>query len=196
VGTYPDSLNNSCSLCVDPCSECSNSTFCLACTAPLYLLATNGTCHNASLCPSGTLPGTAPSGNLECLPCDPSCLTCITSPSNCSSCSSSYLLNGSCVNGSLCPNGSYPDSILFLCADCPLECSLCLSNSSCQGCSAGYYFFDSFCYSSCPNGSLLSANSCLPCTSPCATCSLAVSNCTSCLQNMTHPLFLSSGGCV
>ena len=122
-----------CTACPTPCASCTNSTACITCSTNYYLLASS--CLNT--CPNGTLPL-----NSLCQTCSPTCATCSVTLLNCTSCptnASLYLYNGSCQNASACPNGTYPNSSVLICASCSQNCTACSSATLCTACVTGYY---------------------------------------------------------
>jgi len=97
-----------CSICVSPCLTCSTISMCNSCVNGTWLYSGNNTCSNS--CPSGFY--NESSGN--CTTCVSPCATCLAF-SSCLSCSTNYFTNFSCVNGSLCPNGTYPNATTLKC---------------------------------------------------------------------------------
>lgn len=189
LGTCPATFyasNFVCVFCVAPCLTCSSLNFCLSCVSS-YLF--NGTCYNASGCPTGTF------ANLTAFTCDAcivNCSTCALIASNCTSCASPYFnYNGTCVNA--CPIGLFQN--LTVCSACVLPCATCASASSCLSCSTNYYTNNSCVIASlCPVGTFanLTALNCDPCTVNCSACSLFPNNCTACVS----PYFNYNGTCV
>lgn len=129
-GTFANTNNNTCSSCQSPCITCSGPSFCQSCIGNNSIFLGNGSC--LSSCPDGTISMNV-SGVYTCLACSSNCLTCISNINICTSCSntSQYLNNGSCLDSSLCPNGTFPNSANHTCQTCASPCMFCSSNSIC-----------------------------------------------------------------
>jgi hypothetical protein len=107
------------------------------------------------------------------------------------------------------PN-EYPNPTTRVCTTCPIGCSTCNSNG-CLTCYANYtfvnatltcnkqcnttaiYFYNSDCYTSCPDGSYLSTDlvTCFSCAVQCQTCLNVAAKCTRCAGK-----FLYLGQCL
>jgi len=197
-GSYPNSSALTCSACPSSCALCSASSNCSKCSPTFYLYGL--AC--VSSCPNGTLADNLTS---SCKNCNSPCSTCSQSVNSCTSCDQTnvtlYLLNSSCVIGSSCSSGTYPNSSTFTCAACNENCTTCTSYLVCTSCVSGFYLYSSkTCVNVCPDGWLgvvvNGGGVCQQCTSPCLTCSVSLSGCTSCLQNLTTALFLDGSSCV
>ena len=94
------------------------------------------------------------------------CKTCPTL-ANCKQCSQTNLRACAICNPGYWVNGTS-------CTLCPTQCTTCLSNSSCTGCSPGYTL---------PNE--ITQGSCVACASPCLTCHGSDNYCTSCITGYT-----------
>jgi proprotein convertase subtilisin/kexin type 5 len=115
--------------------------------------------------------------NWTCQACSQKCKTCVNS-TYCSVCDTSYFLyQQKCI--AACPAGTFSNTALGVCLDCPRGCFNCSGNSLCFACFEGYYFNSTL-------GFCFSCNSvCLNCTGP------GQKDCTAC----TSPLFLQKGTC-
>lgn len=117
-----------------------------------------------------------------CKPCQRPCSTC-KSTTECKSCASGYYLltpENICVDPSLCPNGTYPDTTKGICNKCHSDCVNCLGGNfdECTLCNttAGYLELTNA-YGSCnpltcSDGYYLNSSipTCIPCNSKCKTC--------------------------
>ena len=178
-------LNSQCVICDTSCYSCftAGNTGCLRCAA--------GYANNSGICMNGCPVGTAFVANLGSCGCDPACLTCNSQNYiNCTSCTnvSYFVYLGQCIAS--CPSGSYKSSMN--CLTCPTGCANC-TGPSCSSCLAGWYFFNSSCYSDCNVISQqydASGTNCVLCSDGCDTCSGEI--CNSCVQSYT----LSGSSCV
>jgi len=87
--------------------------------------------------------------------------------SNCVQCDSVITYN--CA---ICKNGFYSNGS---CIACNSNCTTCISDTICTGCTLGYTLMEGF-----------SQGGCLECVSPCATCSGSANYCTSCISGFTR----------
>jgi len=109
----------------------------------------------------------------------------------CLSCITNYLTNGTCVNASLCPNGTFANTSTLICDSCSINCGTCSSTASnCTSCSSPYFFYNGTCVSVCPNLMYSNSSTCLLCQAPCANCS-SISFCLSCISS-----YLYNGTCL
>lgn len=126
---------------------------------------------------------------------------CVNCPTNCATCSA-FNFCTSCANAAITPRGG-------VCSNCPYPCSTCDGTGACTSCLSGFYYFNSQCQTTCPQGAVpvngicrcssgIVANgncvascqsgstaingACVPCNSNCATCSGNVNICTTCLS--------------
>lgn len=190
--------------CIIPCKTCtSNSTACLSCysnsniTSNIYFYSANFSC--LASCP----PGFYSSSSLACLSCSTTCLTCIQTSSNCASCnlnSSFPALNisgnvGTCLSS--CPLYYYLSTSISpaQCVPCVIPCLACTALNTCLSCTAGYYYYNNGCSSTCPSNITIAntgARSCDACSPQCATCSGSISTCITCSSKAA----LYNGACV
>lgn len=159
-GTY--SSSNICLNCLEPCSNCLNQTYCLACSIGYLSQLSLGFCLSA--CEDGFY---SYSENLSCIACSSTCLTCASGPAICASCSPGYFLEGSaCV--SVCSLGFYNYSSSGVCIACSYPCLSCVaSDYSCTSCQAGYILVNSNCLTECPEYTYLDGSECKNCVGPC-----------------------------
>lgn len=151
-----------------------------------YLYYSNNCVPN---CPPGMY-----QSSIYCFPCVNPCATC-TNSSICTSCLTNYLNanTGTCVDGSNCPSGTYPNSTNLQCMTCPTGCTACLNSTNCTSCNTLIYLFYNYaCYSVCPPSTYKSGVICLDCTAPCFTCRDSDSNCLSCVA----PKLFYANSCV
>lgn len=135
-------------------------------------------------CPFGTF-----LENLTCVNCQPPCSSCI-SLSQCMSCvSQTYLIASQdlCVQREQCPNATYGDDALGICAKCDISCTKCAgpTSSDCLSCNRSLGYADKTTAGPgpcqmivCSQGQYLFINTsggaaqCKPCQNPtCETCS-------------------------
>lgn len=102
--------NGSCVACISPCVLCTGATACSSCISTKIYYSVNSSCLDT--CPNGYYNQSG-----TCTLCVGPCATCTTSTS-CLSCNVDYYYNFSCVIGSSCPSGTYPNATAFLCANC------------------------------------------------------------------------------
>ena len=81
-----------------------------------------------------------------------------------------------------CQSG-YFDNGSATCEICSPNCTLCSAIDNCQECIAGFFFYENYCYETCPdgsfqNGSSLNCSSCDP--EVCLTCTVNQTNCILC----------------
>ncbi|KRX07487.1 Insulin-like growth factor binding protein, N-terminal [Pseudocohnilembus persalinus] len=114
--------------------------------------------------------------------CDATCATCQGGQNkyDCQTCNSPRYLQyneysdiNECVT--TCNDGKYAQSTPSrLCVDCPVQCTLCTSSTSCSSCAYGYYYdtTTSSCVTTCPDTYYAEDNgrTCQPCDSECYTC--------------------------
>ena len=202
-GTYFDPDNYECRKCHPNCAECTGpgSSSCIACGSVLpYLFGVS--CFAS--CPTGSFLSNLtifyPS-NLTCT-CDLSCSTCAYSAStgqvSCSACvsSSQYLAgDGTCVDPSDCPPGTFADPATQSCSTSCTSGVWDTVNKKCStSCPSGtmqYVSGNTYCYLTCPSQTYQSAIAsppagtaeyeCLACSSPCYECSSATT-CKSCVS--------------
>jgi proprotein convertase subtilisin/kexin type 5 len=138
-GTFPNISSSQCQICAVGCTSCTGSTLndCSSCgtvspPGTVYYLS-HGTTSCVTACPSGQYPLT----NNVCNLCNSRCTTCQGGSTSCTSCTTVnvvtmvYFYNLTCIT--LCPNGTYPDSINSLnntCSNCNPYCSVCIGPSS------------------------------------------------------------------
>ncbi|KRX07488.1 Insulin-like growth factor binding protein, N-terminal [Pseudocohnilembus persalinus] len=140
--------------------------------------------------------------------CDATCATCQGGQNkyDCQTCNSPRYLQyneysdiNECVT--TCNDGKYAQSTPSrLCVDCPVQCSLCTSSTSCSSCAYGYYFdtTTSSCVATCPNSYYAEEDgrTCDPCDSDCDTCTgPSSSECVLCSSSPTQLYFHSDNLC-
>ncbi len=137
--TYANTNLATCSLCINPCKECSatDGTSCLSCISG-NLAGTQCT----QTCPVGQFGGTRLVGGvlqfgLYCQACVAGCDTCTVQSGFCISCPAGKVLNGFSCNTS-CAANQFASS--RICGYCVNPCASCSSVTTCTGCLFGYYF--------------------------------------------------------
>ena len=166
-GTYPSLSTSSCINCGLPgCQTCVfNSSFLVECTKCMsgYLMLSDSLIC-VTVCPSGYT-----QSGPKCIP-KPPCY--------------GYLLNGFCY--STCPVGTYPiqanstTNTAQSCANCSLDCRICISSTSCEQCNNNSVLHStastSACLSYCPVGYYNSSGICMQCPANCQACFWSVQN--------------------
>lgn len=186
LGTFNSTVSgiNQCLSCFSGCEGCSGTnTSCSSCQNGTFL--SSNQCINSSSCPNGTYPNSLNNSCSSCLsPCDQCstasvCLTCA---------SGQYLVanNGTCVNRSQCPEGTFGGSSTsnnLECLQCDPTCLSCsLTSTNCTSCSTLFLQGNSCVNSSqCSNGTFPDNSSqiCAQCPSTCSLCS-GLSLCQAC----------------
>jgi len=121
----------------------------------------------------------------SCSSCQPPCGNC-SSLYYCLSCISLYLSNGTCVNSTSCPNGTYASDINYTCSNCSVNCGTCSVNASnCTSCANPYFFYNGTCVGTCPAGMYQNSSNCLQCQLPCGNCS-SLYSCLSCISSFLY----------
>jgi len=81
-----------------------------------------------------------------------------------------------------CPDGQYPNA-QTICRDCYTDCLTCSDYEVCTSCDTEGglpFYFDGYCYPSCPDGSYLDGEECIACDETCFTCSDSADYCLTC----------------
>uniref|UniRef100_A0A8C6F9P2 Proprotein convertase subtilisin/kexin type 5 n=1 Tax=Monodon monoceros TaxID=40151 RepID=A0A8C6F9P2_MONMO len=136
----------------------------------------------------------------ECEPCHRACKTCTGVGRNqCSSCGEGLqLLHGTCVHlAQTQVEGRFWNDLLGRYQPCHSSCKTCHGSATlCTSCPKGTYLLAQTCVPSCPQGMWPSvrSGSCENCTEDCASCSGA-NLCKKCQTQPDHPLFLHQGRC-
>ena len=181
-----------CLPCNSTCQTCAGLiTTCISCPDGSVLSA--GTCYPE--CPPGYTTTATSSGS--CLKCSGSCSTCQGETTSCTSCSVGVLSNSQCL--SACPVGFTTLSTdIAVCYKCLPNCAECSQTiDHCTSCSPGQILTStSQCQVKliCPDAQTLtptSAQTCVPCVSPCHNCDGDTQKCTSCVAS--H--FLTGNSC-
>uniref|UniRef100_A0A4W2HPM1 Proprotein convertase subtilisin/kexin type 5 n=1 Tax=Bos indicus x Bos taurus TaxID=30522 RepID=A0A4W2HPM1_BOBOX len=136
----------------------------------------------------------------DCEPCHQACETCTGLGHNqCSSCREGLqLLRGTCVrHDQTQEEGSFWNDLLRRHQSCHSSCKTCHGSATlCTSCPKGTYLLAQTCVPSCPQGTWPSvrSGSCENCTEDCASCS-EVNLCQKCQTRPDRPLFLHQGRC-
>uniref|UniRef100_A0A4W2EIC8 Proprotein convertase subtilisin/kexin type 5 n=1 Tax=Bos indicus x Bos taurus TaxID=30522 RepID=A0A4W2EIC8_BOBOX len=136
----------------------------------------------------------------DCEPCHQACETCTGLGHNqCSSCREGLqLLQGTCVrHDQTQEEGSFWNDLLRRHQSCHSSCKTCHGSATlCTSCPKGTYLLAQTCVPSCPQGTWPSvrSGSCENCTEDCASCS-EVNLCQKCQTRPDRPLFLHQGRC-
>lgn len=165
--------------CSSVCLTCVGTTAnCTACLSPLLFYSNS--C--VQTCPNFT---TAVNGS--CFACSAPCSQCSGTINYCLSCMNSFFLNSyhQCVNGTGCPNYTYPNSTTGACMQCNSPCLQCSTSIACSSCIQGFYFYSitTLCLDACPSGWVGVVDVCVQCASPCKYCQIDPQHCTSCVSN-------------
>eukprot|EP00347_Sterkiella_histriomuscorum_P015521 403356717 len=180
-GQYFDSPSQTCKVCVDPCSSCSDATNCLYCdTGYLYIDDGSGVCvPNTQGCSAGTY--LDPSGLRICKKCSSGCKNC-DSQIKCTQCQSQYLLYQDQCYMDQCPSGSMNDGLEISCLNCADSNCIACTTKECLQCKSGTFLSNKKCETSCPDGFYAdsTSRSCMKCQSDCLKCSGNNYTCSSC----------------
>jgi len=134
-----------CSNCTENCEVCSNSKLCKICVSN-YTKNSNGKCER--ICSNKQF-----SKQNLCINCHSACLTCYGPLIfHCKTCDNEYVLNkGKCFSKphALFPNYYKRTPIDLLWVECPIGCSVCLSDNECYQCFNGYTLTKGKTYSKC-----------------------------------------------
>lgn len=185
---------NVCTLCISPCTACSNASYCLACIVGYTQFSSLPSNNCIANCSSGQYINSS----FACSACNANCNQCYGTSTNCTQCSSTqYLYNSTCVN--TCPLYTYLN--YNNCYNCHSSCYNCTGPGSleCISPKPGYIYKDTqgnwyqkcpsyyddatkTCLSMCPTKNYPLANlSCVACDPSCIECTgPSSSNCSSC----------------
>lgn len=183
VGFYGNITTKTCEICQVQCVTCSGYLVCNSCISGFYLYEISCVVS----CPSYPVMYYAHKESSVCF----------------KTCPTPFFGQPSTQRCQLtCPAQTYPNPTTRVCTACPIGCLTC-DGLGCYTCSSGYtflqltltcnkhcnsthaYFYNSACYTTCPNGSYLSYDlvTCLACSLPCRTCTGNAGNCTSCIDS-------------
>eukprot|EP00347_Sterkiella_histriomuscorum_P002038 403369714 len=183
-GQYFDATTSTCKTCLDPCTSCTNTTFCLYCDPGFkYIDDGFGKCiKETDPCPSGTFQD--PSGLVVCKSCPAGCDTC-SSSTQCTKCQNNYLLYGGQCLLEQCPSGTYIETDDKSCVDCDDSNCIACTYFECLLCKSGTYLDNQKCVTKCPDGFYGDSvsNSCMKCQSDCLKCQNNNYTCTACNSN-------------
>jgi len=198
VGTYPNNLTMTCSLCPYLCVTCTSFSICTSCINNYTLSSTNQCNSNSSNCSISN------------------CLSCANS-SICLQCLNNYYqinLGNTSYCAPYCPSGMFGQG--WQCINCTSYCLNC-SAYGCLICQTGYYLYQMICYPRCPSGTVAfqggcqpnpciyynstNSNICLQCVAPYLLVAVSVLNSTNtsgvvCILNCPTSTILVSGTCL
>ncbi|KAL4456965.1 hypothetical protein ABPG74_014603 [Tetrahymena malaccensis] len=200
--------------CHSSCATCSGDTFdtCLTCVINASLINSSCVC-NPGYYPQYQQAPCLTSPCLICQLCYKDCSTCYGPGQNqCLSCKNTnspllFLQNFTCISGSSCNPGTYPDTSALQCLPCNQSCATCIGSSDllCTSCSSQRYLNpinvgDTFgkCVSTCPPAKVLVGSQCVPCAdTDCIQCQNSAANtCQLCTTDTTKNYLLFTNICV
>ena len=181
AGYYSDNHQQVCSICPPFCGTCNATDYCLSCAQP-DSTPKKGACPQP--CGAGEFYNI---DSNECQVCSGYCDNCINEKV-CASCKDDRLLSteGACVIS--CPNSTVVNVVTGRCelTNCHESCATCTGPEpdQCLRCAPPRVFRQQSCIDSCPEGQVLTEDSCIDCDSACKTCAgVTDADCLSCIPD-------------